>query len=389
MLKTSKKVLSIVLALVLVFSTTVCAFAAFDASSQILGLVLVPDKDLTKLNEGDTVTFTLYCDVADFSQLFGAYKLMAFFDPNVYEPEAAYTLYNDFLGYYKEASTTTIVTAETTVNNIKKAATNLASEHTAFVNFLGAADTGKGVTAAGGYHMSLDDTIDGNTTRTKAEMSFKMTVKTGANLTTGNTNVVFANAFPNTTYFKTTTGTKATNIPLASMNTELASAMVNNPAAATSILKYSKSQIRFKGITATSGPSTYEGTFDVRTVAKISQADFLATFTSEENAKAKITDFGFVYAAKSNVASFNVDTAKSVAEGATVENYVKAPVTYMQHTGDGADYIFTCLITNIPDADKTDGVNCLAYVCFDGTYIYFDAAESVDYSTLYALMPTA
>ena len=163
---------------------------------------------------------------------------------------------------------------------------------------------------------------------------------------------------------------------------------VGAPAAA-SILKYSKSQIRFKGITATSGPSTYEGTFDVRTVAKISQADFLATFTSEENAKAKITDFGFVYAAKSNVASFNVDTAKSVAEGATVENYVKAPVTYMQHTADGADYIFTCLITNINDADKTDGVNCLAYVCFDGNYIYFDAAESVDYSTLYALMPTA
>ena len=163
---------------------------------------------------------------------------------------------------------------------------------------------------------------------------------------------------------------------------------IGAPAAA-SILKYSKSQIRFKGITATSGPSTYEGTFDVRTVAKISQADFLATFTSEENAKAKITDFGFVYAAKSKVASFNVDTAKSVAEGATVENYVKAPVTYMQHTGDGADYIFTCLITNIQDADKTDGVNCLAYVCFDGNYIYFDAAESVDYSTLYALMPVA
>lgn len=161
------------------------------------------------------------------------------------------------------------------------------------------------------------------------------------------------------------------------------------PAAATSILKYSKSQIRFKGITATSGPSTYQGTFDVRTVAKISQADFLATFTSEENAKAKITDFGFVYAAKSKVASFNADTAKAVAEGTPATGYVKAPVTYMQHTADGADYIFTCLITNIPDAAKTDGVNCLAYVCFDGNYIYFDAAESVDYSTLYALMPTA
>lgn len=166
-------------------------------------------------------------------------------------------------------------------------------------------------------------------------------------------------------------------------------------AAAKSILVYSKAQIRFKGITATSPKADYEGTFDVRTVAKISQADFLATFGSEDaakNATTGITDFGFVYAAKSKVADFNIDTAKAVAMGtASDANYVKKSVTYMQHT-DGSDYVFTCLIKDIADADKTDGVNCLAFVKYGetGEYIFFDAAASVDYTALYdQYMPAA
>lgn len=150
-----------------------------------------------------------------------------------------------------------------------------------------------------------------------------------------------------------------------------------------SILQYSKAQIRFAGIGATSTAADYKGTFDVRTIAKISQADFLAKFESEENAIAKISDIGFVYATTSNVAVFDADTAKAVAEGGSAANYVKAPVTRIQHTADNADYIFTCLIENIADADKTDGVGCLAYVCFDGEYIYFDAPVTVSYNTLY------
>ena len=53
MLKTSKKVLSVVLALVLVLSTlTVCSFAAFDSSTLKIFFVLVGDKDITNVLNG-------------------------------------------------------------------------------------------------------------------------------------------------------------------------------------------------------------------------------------------------------------------------------------------------------------------------------------------------
>ena len=49
MLKTSKKELTLVLAFVLVYSTmTECTIEAFDSSTQKLGFVLVPDKDITR-----------------------------------------------------------------------------------------------------------------------------------------------------------------------------------------------------------------------------------------------------------------------------------------------------------------------------------------------------
>lgn len=159
---------------------------------------------------------------------------------------------------------------------------------------------------------------------------------------------------------------------------------------ASSFVQYSKAQIRFAGIGETSTAADYKGTFDVRTVAKISQADFLANFTDETTAKEKITDIGFVYATTANVADFNLDTAKAVAAGTAAEGYVKAPVNYIQHAADGADYIFTCLIENIADTDKDQTVNCLGYVCFDGTYYYFDAEKTVSFNDLYkAHFPTA
>ena len=157
------------------------------------------------------------------------------------------------------------------------------------------------------------------------------------------------------------------------------------------ILRHSKSQIRFHGIGADKDTSEYAHKFDVRTVAKITEKDFLDTFTSEENAKEKISDIGFVYAVMSKVKDFNIDTAKAVAEGGDAFGYVKKSVTYMQHKGDGEDYIFTCIVSDIDDNDtnKQDGINCLAYVCFDGKYYYFATAATVSFNELYtANMPS-
>lgn len=151
-------------------------------------------------------------------------------------------------------------------------------------------------------------------------------------------------------------------------------------ATAGSILKPMSSQIRFKGVGSDGDFTNYGGTFDVRTRATISTADFNAKFTDEATAKAGISEFGFIYKAAS-VGTFDLATAKGVAQGTAAEGYVKKTCNYIQRTAEG--YNFTCLIQGIADADHTDVVNCIAYVCFNGEYIFFDAPATADYNTLY------
>lgn len=153
-------------------------------------------------------------------------------------------------------------------------------------------------------------------------------------------------------------------------------------------IQYSKAQIRFQGIGAQKDKSQYQGKFDVRTVAKISQENFISAFGSDDNAIENITDIGFVYAANSKVRDFDFATAKTVAQGGKAKNYVKKSVNYIQHAGEGEDYIFTCLISDISDDYKTDGVTCLAFVCYGGACYCFDKVEKVSYNDLYtAYMP--
>lgn len=342
MLKTSKKVISIILAVVLAFSVmSVAAFAAFDSSTQKLGLVLVPDKDLTKLAPGDEVTFTMYCDVADFNTLFGTYKIPVFFDPAVYTADNAYTLHNDFAKFYKPASTTTIVTTATAVSKLAGYASNLdTARHTAFVNFLGAADTGLGVTAAGGYKMTP---AEAGGTRTGAELSFKMTVKADADLVNGNTDVVIPDAFSYTSgmYFKTTNGKKTTNLTNAQVNTEAANAMANNPAPAGPAVTKAKSQVKMTATSAT----TVADEFSFRVISKISDSDWDTYFKNTGVADATtdyITAVGMV--AYKGAAAFDADTAKRVVAGESVADYTAATTDYISKVNDTADAEFGAII---------------------------------------------
>lgn len=151
-----------------------------------------------------------------------------------------------------------------------------------------------------------------------------------------------------------------------------------------SIVQFDKSQIRFRGVGADKDFSNYKDTFDMRTVAKISQEDFRNTFGTDEEAVKNITDIGFIYAAQANVETFDISTAKNVAEGTgTDENYIKKSVSHIQHAGDGADYIFTCIVTDVPDADREQKGYCFAYVCCNGTYYYFDDVTVMDFNALY------
>lgn len=114
---------------------------------------------------------------------------------------------------------------------------------------------------------------------------------------------------------------------------ELVEATVETKAA--SIIKDGGAQIRFRGIGATGTAADYKGTFDVRTVATISEEDFAAKFTDDATAIASIAEIGFIYAAKSNVAAFDVETAqnaaKTLADKEALNGYVKKTVSHIQH----------------------------------------------------------
>lgn len=385
MLKTSKKVISIILAVVLAFSVmSVAAFAAFDSSTQKLGLVLVPDKDLTKLAPGDEVTFTMYCDVADFNTLFGTYKIPVFFDPAVYTADNAYTLYNDFAKFYKPASTTTVVTAAAVVSKLAGYASNLdTARHTAFVNFLGAADTGLGVTAAGGYKMTP---AEAGGTRTGAELSFKMTVKADADLVNGNTDVVIPDAFSYTSgmYFKTTNGTKTTNLTNAQVNTEAANAMANNPAPAGPVVAKAKSQVKMTATSAT----TVADEFSFRVISKISDSDWDTYFKNTGVAGATtdyITAVGMV--AYKGTAAFDAETAKKVVAGTPAADYSAAKTDYISKANDTADAQFGAII-KAKHSTLTNDVTYMGFVQYvdasgNAQTIFYETAGTAALSTNY------
>ena len=156
--------------------------------------------------------------------------------------------------------------------------------------------------------------------------------------------------------------------------------------AETPFVEYSKTQIRFHGITAKDSPaSAYKDAFDVRTVARISEENFQAKFAADdETAATMIAEAGFVYAVKSKVPTMDYAKAQEVAEGGSANYYEKVPVQYMQHAN--GEYIFTCLITDIDDAFNTDGISCIAYVKgTDGTYYYLNGVKVVNYADLFEL----
>lgn len=379
-----KKVFSVLLACVMAFSMlSVLAFAA--PKDAVLEISIEPTQQ--SYSKGDVVKFEVfYTSSSDLGLMGCPFSFSVGFDSNVFE-----TIENvQDKGNYEQHTETVIVKGYPVENNIVPSL-SWSYVYSGAEERLTENDKAKGWNATFFTSMTPTNDCDDDYSVKKASFAFQLRIKEDApddgcytlgitdysiqNMQTEINEEVGAVAGPSGIDY----GFECTNI------FETYDATVNVATAAQSILQYSKAQIRFQGIGADKDKTNYKNAFDVRTVAKISQDDFVATFTDEANAKAKITDFGFVYAAKSNVADFSVDTAKAVAEGGSAENYVKKSVTYMQHTGDGADYVFTCLITDIADTDanKADGVNCLAFVCFDGTYYYFDAAASVSYGDLY------
>lgn len=396
-----KKISAVLLALVLCLSVVVipASAAGFDSDYEFESGKSVAFKiefDKENYSKGEEVTVNLYMKLADEAAEIKSAYLTFGLDADVFDltslPYKSAVACDAWEEYWESPNSSALWATVSNATILGKLNANLTSEEATFMDTYlrttvgqdteKVTDTTHGVAAS-----DINDSVP--------FLSFKLKLKddiadgTAIKIAMPQASFTQTPAQTTVTYF-TKPGTATTGKAYAAATYDagnIATATVGS-AVAPSILQYSKAQIRFKGITATSGASTYEGTFDVRTVAKISEADFLSTFESEAHAMTPgvVTDLGFVYAATSNVAVFDLDTAKAVAEGGSAAGYVKKSVTYMQHN-DGTDYTFTCLIADIADADKTDGVSCIAYVCYEGNYIYFDAAATVSYADLYQRMP--
>lgn len=380
MLKTSKKVLSVVLALVLVLSTlTVCSFAAFDSSTQKLGFVLVPDKDITKVQNGDKVTFTLYLDVADFSQNVSVAKLMFLYDSSAYSVDNSYTCLNDFAKFYKDGTASSLAS---TSANWKKLITGTTQDISAFDKayvWSGAADSNKdwdedgtGNTAKQGFSLTQE-----KGTRTPAELQFTFTVLDN----TKTLDVMVCNNFATKStlqYFKTTDGATQTNLDQGEVNTELASAMVNNPGVANPAVAKYKTQVKFTG-DKTTAP---DDLFQFRLTSVITAADF-AAMNSNGN---KIKSVGFIAA---NTGAADADAAKAAVEkGTALPSAWKAASTdYVSQADASSDAYFGAIVKNISHASQATDIDCIAYVCYnDGTadhYVWYSAAVTAKVASGY------
>lgn len=387
-MKSMKKFISVLLVCVLVLSTVaVSAFAWTGNGTQQFKIETKADKEYVKA--GETVTFTCIANLSTDATFdaFAGFLFSFMYNSNVMQPESFE--YGPTIANFSAARPLGNITATATVNAVKAECTEAdkaewdANGYNAFIRVQCAKDANTSLGSQGYWEMGENEVL------------FKVTFKVAEDVADGTSVTLGVNSgLLNKKYFYVASvdkanGNKATNQVTPGLYDYLDSntSFTVGEAAAASIIKDGGSNIRFRGIGSTGTVADYQGEFDVRTVATISEADFKAKFTDDATAIEKITDIGFVYAAKSKVATFDVATAKAVAQGTAAEGYVKAPVNYIQHEADGADYRFTCLIKNIPDADQTDAVSALAYVCFNGEYIFADAAIVADYTELYARMP--
>ena len=134
--------------------------------------------------------------------------------------------------------------------------------------------------------------------------------------------------------------------------------------------------------------TAYAGSFDVRALAVISGDDFDATFTDIATAKTMISEIGFVFAKGANVTAPSMDAVKALVEnGTAAAGYTKKTVNYISTSVDEGNYVFSCIATDIPDAEKNNSLVAVGYIAYtvDGetVYAYYPAAQTISFAGLF------
>lgn len=409
-----KKISALVLALVLCLSVVVVpASAGVELGDDTFAIALEWDK--SSYSAGDTAYLSVYADGADDLSFFTGTITFGVsstvFDPAVHT--TAYLKANTetadwFNSYYTAAADGAISQLATSVANNVTAA-NTAEEKALYDWYvkIGFAKNGSG------WHENTSNTKDGfygsDFNPDEPLMVIAFTVREDVADGTAVRAAVTSGTFlkPTATapstgikYFKTP-GSSTTKVNVSAdaiaisqadtnaTNGEVVIGEAGPEYPETSIVNPLKGQMRY----GTDENGVKDGTYDVRALAKISKADFEATFTDEATAKGMITEVGFVFAAGSNVVDPSMATVMDVIASCgnmeSKDGYTKKTVNYIARNfnADG-DFAFSCIVTDISNSDaQTNSLVAVGYIAYtvDGetVYAYYPQPQTIKFADLY------
>ena len=370
-MRSTKKFLCLLLSVAMLVSCFAFSVSATPAGGKEVAYKLVADK--ASYNPGDVVTFSLYVDVANPAQPYGAGAFYFSYDNTVFSSTVSNrTFYNEFATVYKAGGA---VTSSATVHNAIKTALDTTGESALYnASFVvaGIWDATCGIPSADGialtpgalqmtFQMKVLDTVAPGTTSSVA-------------ITQGAINT------PARMYLKHADGTK---VDSANYDLTQATAAVNIAAAGPAVAKH-KAHVKMTPNSA----NTVEDAFSFRVTSVITDADWDSYFANSADASATtnaIKSVGFV--AYKGTTGFNLDTAKAVAQGTPVAGYDVATTDYIQKVDDASDAYFGCRL-NITSAATRSDVTYVAFVEYvDGTgataYAFSEAEQPALLNTNY------
>lgn len=370
----SKKVLSVVMAVIMLLSCCAVAASAYTyAPDRTSGeVVIVATADKTTVNPGDVVTITMSIDRGSIGEL-GAFGNTIVYNgdqltPVGTTPQTFRTWEGDCAASFANPN----ASGNMNYAVATQLKTQMTEEELAYFT--------KGIMILGS---STSSALRWNPTGLEAYMSFQMTVsdsvQPGDEIWVGTHDACVEKGV---TYFAE--GTKrlpqatAYNLTNSMVKLTVAGGEVAGP-----VLTKASSQVK---MTATSA-STVADAFQFRVISSISAADWDTYFANTGKADATanaITNVGFV--AYKGTTGFNLDTAKAAVAGTAADGYQVATTDYIQHA-DGTDAKFGCRI-DITSAETRSDVTYVAfaqYVDASGApqVVFYDASYEALLATNY------
>lgn len=367
----SKKVLSVVMAVIMLLSCCALAASAYTyAPTQTTGEVVISaTADKTTVNPGDEVTITMSINRGSKGEL-GAFGNTIVYNGDQLTPVG--TTPQTFRTWEGDCAAS-FANPNASGNMNYAVATQLKAQMTEeeLAYFT------KGIMILGSATSSA---LRWNPTDTEAYMSFKMTVSNdvqpGDEIWVGTPQAAFVKGV---SYFAE--GTKRMTNDVYDLTNSMVKLTVAGGEAEAPVLTKTSAQVKMTPNSAT----TVEDAFQFRVVSKISDADWNTYFANTGVADATtnaITSVGFV--AYKGTEGFSLDTAKAVAAGTAADGYSVATTNYIQHT-DGADAQFGCRLEITSAETRSD----VTYVAFAQYVDASGAAQVVFYDAAYeALLAT-